>query len=316
MVASNTFVPKMPDDMTPARGAFLSHANYIQAFDHLMSAYYLPDRGLFTFWAPLESLYEAIAVAVRASRLWNRLQRRPQTDVNEVTRILRNAWSTESLLALTGEFATDEIIGTANNWAVVQGYYASYHVSQALFVARGDARANTHETGQSQFAAFWARPSISLPPWSLGWGPTGYLNVPNGIEVITPRSPWIGCDDRSCWGLLGMALRTTRNDTIDEQLVMARERKRAERRRLWRQQEAARLAEGRRARAEPAFPRRPQLTGGEKQQVMDHVRAHGILDYLYRLRIRSNYLDTTMFEDGPERVHLSSAMGRQSVSQM
>ena len=50
------------------------------------------------------------------------------------------------------------------------------------------------------------------------------------------------------------------------------------------------------------------MTGGEKQQVMDQVRAHGILDYLYRLRIRSNYLDTTMFEDGPERVQESQTL--------
>lgn len=287
--------------ISPARGAFLTHSNYIQAIDRLVGAHYVPPRGRFMLFRDPNQVQEAIANSVRSSALYNRLSPRPQADTEAVVGIVRNAWSAEFLLASTGELASDEIIGTANNWAVVQAYYAIYHAGQALLFARGDTRAHRHETGQSQFAAFWTRPSVALPPWSLGWHSTGLLNLPPGRTLANIKSPWIGCDDDTCWELVAMALRTTREDALKEQLRSARERKRAEAKKVWQRDEEARLSQGRRPRKEPSFGL-PVLSAEEKRDIDRHLRRFTLLDYLYRLRIRSNYQDTTMFEDGPEQV--------------
>ena len=38
----------------------------------------------------------------------------------------------------------------------------------------------------------------------------------------------------------------------------------------------------------------------EKATLDQRTRAHGILDYLYRLRIKAQYEDSTLFSEGPE----------------
>ena len=39
----------------------------------------------------------------------------------------------------------------------------------------------------------------------------------------------------------------------------------------------------------------------ERNVILASVRPNTILDYLYRLRIRTNYQDPSMFTDGPDR---------------
>jgi hypothetical protein len=41
------------------------------------------------------------------------------------------------------------------------------------------------------------------------------------------------------------------------------------------------------------------LTQAERRNVRSGVRAHTLLDYLYRLRIKANYEDVAVFTDGP-----------------
>ena len=54
----------------------------------------------------------------------------------------------------------------------------------------------------------------------------------------------------------------------------------------------------------------PRLTGAEKVKIDDGLRPTSIIDYLYRLRMRSNYEDPTMFTDGPETVAESQEVHR------
>jgi hypothetical protein len=78
-----------------------------------------------------------------------------------------------------------------------------------------------------------------------------------------------------------------------------RDAKRRARRTAWATEEAERLAAGRKARKQPDFPR-PRLTPAERSTVEGGVRPFGFLDYMYRLRIKAQYEDATMFTEGPE----------------
>lgn len=69
-------------------------------------------------------------------------------------------------------------------------------------------------------------------------------------------------------------------------------------RKTWRNDEAQRLQAGRRPRKEPRFPL-PQLTPTEKAQAESRVPPSSLIQYLYRLRIKANYIDAMMFTDGP-----------------
>jgi hypothetical protein len=59
------------------------------------------------------------------------------------------------------------------------------------------------------------------------------------------------------------------------------------------------LAKGKPARPTPTF-KTAQLTADEKAVCEKAVRPYGLLDYLYRLRIKANYQDAEMFTEGPE----------------
>jgi hypothetical protein len=182
---------------TDPKAAFRTHSNYLSAFDAVMAQCYSPDR--YTLLTPLGDVLQGLASAVRASPAFGRLTKRSDADTGAVSAILRNAWATELLLASAGQLARDELIGLANNWAVVQAYYASYHAAQALTVARGQPRPQTHTKTQKAYCDFWVARPVSLPPWSLAWAASGCANLPRrcilGRGATTTRAgtwwPWL-----------------------------------------------------------------------------------------------------------------------------
>lgn len=276
--------------------SFRTHANYLRAFAMLCTAPYQP--GVTLLFNPLPTRLAHLAPAVAAAA---RSGQAPTSspDLTQIRSSLVNAWGTELLLALGGDVATEEeLLQLMNNWAVVQTYYVGYHAVQALVVARGDRRPATHPKTQAQFAAAWADRALHLPPWSLGASELGWRNPPQrGID--DSLSPWSSCDPQSCWNLAAKALRTTREEAIAERTNAARSRKQSENRKAWRAEEHQRLAAGKRARLEPQWSR-PRLSADEKRAVRNRVRTYTILDYLYRLRIKTNYEDAGMFIEGPE----------------
>ena len=105
----------MPSD---PRGAFIAHSNYLLAFDLLIRA---NDSGGNPFFARPHQVLTSIVDAVRASSSFGSL--RPQASgvaFPALRSALRNAWGTELLLLSTERSAEDDLIGVANNWAVVQ----------------------------------------------------------------------------------------------------------------------------------------------------------------------------------------------------
>lgn len=220
-------------------------------------------------------------------------------DVAQVHRSLSQAWGTELLLSLTRTLVIDEeFIRVSNTWVAVQTYYAMYHSTQAVAVACGVARPVSHPATQRQFHHLWGTHSSGVLPWSLAARNNGFVHLPTGASVQNIH-PWTRCTSANALNLACMALRTTREDKVPEAVQKARERKRSAARRAWEQEEAVRLAHGKRARKSRQLAL-PRLTDDELQTTVSAVPPTTLLDYLYRLRIRANYEDTAVFVDGPE----------------
>lgn len=288
---------------------FRTHANYLSAFAMLCSSPY--QKGVTKLFPRLDDQLAQLAPAVIALPSIKASKAKP--DLQQTRAGLINAWGTEMLLALGGQLATEEeLLRLMNNWAVVQTYYVGYHATQSLLVARGQPRPESHPKTQTQFAALWADRQLHLPPWTLAASNDGWRNPPaHGIDDML--SPWSGCDPHSCWNLAAKALRTTREETVRGRIDEARDRKRSANRKAWREEEQRRLTDGRRPRKEPHWPR-PQLTAEEKRKIQAGVRSFTILDYLYRLRIKTNYEDAGMFIEGPENDIASAKVHRHLIA--
>jgi hypothetical protein len=275
------------EQVSEVRGQFLSHRKYIRAFAVMCGHIY---------GHPYERVWEDLAGLVASFPMPNPT---PSPHMGGVARSLASAWGTEYLLALNYEFAReDDIVRLTNIWAVVQAYYVHYHSIHALLAARGRTPPASHAATQSTFVEAWAgRPRI-LPPCSFAFGRDGAINVPEGIAIDTHIHPWSRADESSCFSLAALALRTTREEDVQTRKRAKREEKRRERRRTWEREEQERIDRGRRARVQPAFPL-PILTRDEHQRIERSLRPYTLMDYLYRLRVKSNYLDSTMFTDGP-----------------
>jgi hypothetical protein len=271
----------MGNDVT---GAFRTHQGYLQAFAHLATA---------GEWR-MEHAQASVADRVRTDgpKIMGAI-----ADRAAIRKSLENAWSTELLLLMSHRLLRgDEIVRVSNNWNVIQAYYALYHATQALVAARGFDRPESHPKTQRMFADFWRPVSERLAPWSLSYGPQGVM--PAAVSADLQLHPWSTVDGSTCWSIAAKALQTTRQDAILEKLAAARGDKRKANRKAWQNAQSARPSHKRRT-SEPRFPL-PRLSQAEKDAVADTVRPHTVLDYLYRLRIRSNYVDSSMFTDGPE----------------
>lgn len=274
---------------------FRTHHNYLRAFAMLCTTPY--QSGVSLLFVKLEKQLAGLAPAIVSSpSMTPPPQAKP--DLAQTRISILNAWGTEMLLAFGGQLASEEeLLRLMNNWAVVQAYYVTYHAVQALLSARGQLRPESHPKTQAQFATLWTDRQLNLPPWSLGAAYRGWKNT--GARTIDDSiNPWSSCSAKNCWNLAAKALRTTRDDAVAERLSDARERKRGANRKAWREEEVARAAAGRKPRKEPLWPK-PQLKTPEKQVVESRVRTFTLLDYLYRLRIKTNYEDAGMFIDGP-----------------
>ena len=111
-----------------------------------------------------------------------------------------------------------------------------------------------------------------------------------------------------------MALRSTREDAIEEQLARHRREKLTRRKKEWRTRQTERVSFGKAPLHEPHWPRQATLTASETAQVGDSVRPHTMLDYLYRLRVKANYEDARMFTDGPQAPIESATVARDLVA--
>ena len=271
-------------------GSFKTHSNYIKALCNLVVTD-VPDvrRGLY------DSLKDKV---IQSGILWQPGE--ATADLKTIRSCLHSAWCTEALLLMTGRITTeDELLRLSNNWSTIQTYYIFYHCTQALHVAKTQPRPESHPTTQKIFYDYWASRPIILPPWSLAFGVQGVKNVPTGLVINLDIHPWSANEGDNVWNLAIKALMTTRREVVDEKAKDYRKQKRSRLRKAWKNNENERLSRGKKARREPRFPiSRPSVR--EKEQINEVVRPFTIMDYLYRLRIKTNYEDSNMFTDGPE----------------
>lgn len=159
---------------TEPTGKFNTHENYLRAFAQLAG---------FDYLSTTDSVLTRLALAVRSTRSFTHIKPAPSPDIEQVKKSLANAWGMELLLGVGGDIATDvELLGLVNAQGVVQAYYAVYHATQALAVARGGRRVESHPATQKQFASHWVNSAFGLRPWSLGAGPKGYEGLSTGTR--------------------------------------------------------------------------------------------------------------------------------------
>jgi hypothetical protein len=267
---------------------FRTPANYMRAFAHLAS------DGEFE----KARAYDRLLTRAQAANL---LGRKPgqNCDSDLARRCLVNAWGTELLMVLGASMiGDDELVRLSDNWGAVQCYYVVYHATQAVAAARGFVRPDSHTKTQKMFADMWTQPSHDIAPWSLAACSGGVKNLPPTVPGDEGIHVWSFCTDLTRWGLACKALRTTREDLLRDAVGKKRDSKRTALKKAWKLQEADRQTARKKPRVEPRFPL-PRLTVAEKVSVEASVRPVTVIDYLYRVRIRTNYEDSAMFTDGP-----------------
>jgi len=286
-------------------GSFRTHANYIGAFSQLVFEN-IPFKQV--------DMYLHLRNRIQSS---DALPRKVVTPVeyNQVRHCLHAAWGTEALLRMSERVVTEEeLLRLSNNWSSIQAYYVLYHCTQALHVAKGNTRPSSHSSTQNIFYNLWGSRSILLEPWSLCYGFNGHKNSPPEIQVDVKVNSWTNCVGENVWNLACKALMTTRRDTLSKKKRELREEKKRDKRRVWERTEERRIKEGHSQRKRPNFTL-PNLTKEEKVTLDSKLRNFTLIDYLYRLRLKTNYEDSIMFTDGPEDDYSSSNV-RSSLCQI
>lgn len=281
-----------------AKGSFKTHANYLRALAVLAG-----DQ----VWPPLTIPERLDALAVRTTALASMADPTPAaTDLLQVRTSLENAWGTELLLGLAGHFGfSDELVRLTNNWGVVQAYYVTYHATQAYSVAKGQPRPDTHPKTQNEFASRWLNRPLQLAPWTFGATAAGFANMPVGATVDTTIHAWSACGATTAWSLSAKAFDSTRNGWIGDAEDRQRKKLQSLNRKTWHEAEVKRTAAGKPMRTPPMFAM-PRLSPTDKATIAVSTRPSGLIDYLYRLRVKTNYEDSSMFTDGPEDSTVSS----------
>jgi len=277
--------------MNDQTGAFKTHQHYLDAF-----AYLAANENRLS-----EDAYVGIKERFKQNRITTKIPQNT-TSREQLKKALENAWGTELLLLMSRKFIReDEIIRLSNNWNVIQAYYAIYHATQALIVGKGIERPESHPKTQKLFVDIWGRLPIDLAPWSLTVGANG-CNI-NNLDIDPSIHQWTKVNSATCWSIACKALQSTREDALHENYRTAREDKRKTLRKDWQQKHSGKTIKPK----EPEFPL-PRLTAEEKNQINRQTRNYSIMDYFYRLRIRCNYVDSSMFADGPEESYDSTGV--------
>ncbi|MCU8593775.1 hypothetical protein [Streptomyces sp. A13(2022)] len=300
--------PAPPVDSEQTR-SFRTHASYIRAFRELA----LGESAL-----PLEDAVAGLHAS--AAPLLFRSDGPPRScDREQLLACLRRAWATARLLEHTHALAEDsEIIRLANSWGAVQTYYVLYGAAQALMVAEGGTRPQSHEPTKRRYVDLWTSRTLHIAPWTVAaTSPGDRLADRDGILGGPGRAldldlhPWVAWQGEQAWDIAAKALRSTRQLLVDTRLAGKRREKLAAKKKQWRLDQEARTASSRKPAAEP---RTVRLTAAEREAATDAVRPATMADYLYRLRVKANYEDVTVFSDGPSSDREAAEVGADLVA--
>jgi hypothetical protein len=196
--------------------------------------------------------------------------------LEEIKKLLFNAWNTEIVLALPRWFSKG-FSKYANHWSPVQAYYSIYLALQAYYLSRGFALPRSHTRSLNMIESQICKENVLPPFWNVSCHgrlrieECSYLNLPAAISV-KQISPLATPRRNEFWHWYGMLLRTTRE-----------------------RQFRAKLKESaNQYRTKTGEPRK-RFTQEQKNDVLYKMRSTTVFDFLYRLRIRSNYEDADAF---------------------
>ena len=253
---------KLPtDEEEDLQRRFTVNKNYLQAVSGFIT----------TTYGRRELLYSGLRTAMEALPQYQKIQRDPNVDLDDVRRFLTLAWTSEIQLHLPVIMGNPGMLAFANTWAPVHAYYAVYGALQAWFAANGmKGVADDHTASLKTIAKqIEQRAGVFPEPWNLvavGCPMRGerlYLNdnghnVADHVEVLSIPVPF--GQDPEFWPRLGTWLRSTRE---------ARLTKREEQ---WK-----------------AKNNRKKIGKNERTQFAQNLAPTSLFDCFWRMRIKSNY---------------------------
>jgi hypothetical protein len=254
---------RFPSDEEEERSKrFTVHRNYLGSIELFLAAVY--GTG--------DAQAQALVAAQRALPAFGRIQRRPLAGNDELRRFLAISWASEVQLRLAG-LTGDALIRYSNPWAAVKAYYAVYMSIHAWLCAIGmggqiDDHTKTLRTVASQLIDRGLLPH----PWNVTCtgcpelGERRINAIPAGANVNDHFESLASPTLEDFYPRLAKMLETTRGNRLQRN------------RREW-------LAQN----------RRKAMRAAEKRTLAGNLHATSVFDYLWRLRIRSNYGDVSAF---------------------
>lgn len=189
---------------------------------------------------------------------------------DRLSQILRNAWMTEVLTRLAT--VSPQYASYANLWLPVQAYYSAYLGLRALFLACGRQVPNDHANTLRTIARdIERRPGLFAFPWRTictgnpNSNQVEYHNLPAGV-VIGMASSLANHHNVEFADSYGMLLRTTRKRLVDACCEK------------WKKDNC-----------------RQRIPGSERIRIAANLAPTSLFDFLYRMRLRSNYSDADSF---------------------
>lgn len=210
-----------------------------------------------------------------------KLELKNEFDDTEIHKFLNNSWNSERLLNSPNELNYgDYFIKYANHWSPVQAYYSIFLCFQALFISLGSKPILEHRSFLDKVSSLISKNRLPfIYPWNLlckgcccQKQETYNFQVDRAeISEFSPLSNPAFCDEMV---LMGKVLKTTRLKLED--YYEAR----------WKRDGKIQTKKG-----------KPKKAYGkeDKIKVSATIANTSLLDFLYRLRIRSNYEDADIF---------------------
>jgi hypothetical protein len=197
--------------------------------------------------------------------------KRHNSDILEIEKLLRNAWLTEVKLHIDGE--DNEFTTYSNHWAPVQLYYSAYLSLRAYFTANASQVPNEHTKNLKAINNDILNKSSLFPfpfhTMCLCGGARAddskFINMPQGV-CINKISGLTKFDNVEFYDSFALCLKTTRDKQIEKLCEDWRHRNKKKR--------------------VPAL---------EKEKMVKNMGPTSLFNFLYRLRLRSNYEDADSF---------------------
>lgn len=249
-----------------AARALTTYRNYLGALSEFVRATY--GSG--------QNQYRNLLDAQRALVGFGRINRARTINMSRVRELLFNAWHTEVVLGLPDSLLDPGLIRFTNQWAPVQAYYAVYSLWRAWFLIEALGAASHTEILRSASTAVRQR-GLFPAPWSYSCTGGYLLSDANHIGF---RSKKI----RDVSSLSTPTRNVAEDDWVSKTLRTTR--------RFFLEQREERWKRENRTRAGVPYRRIPPAA---RQRIRQQLYGTTLFDFLYRLRIRSNYRDVDDF---------------------